>query len=120
MSEEQQIQAEQETPVADTQMDVTSALLIYKNLQITTNELLHQFTASHKDNVTMAKVFKAVISDLAYDPDKFQNKKAAKLYQACFAVLKAKEVLKADMKQKLSEGVDGVSDDLKEKLMKEF
>lgn len=120
MSEEQQIQAEKTTPVADGEVDVTSALLIYRNLQISTNELLQEFTASHKDNVTMSKVFKALLGDLTYDADKFKNKKAAKLYQLSFAILKAKEVLKNDMKQKLQEGVDGVSDEVKAKLLKEI
>lgn len=109
-----------EEQVPTQQDEVTTALVIYRNLQITTNELLQEFAVSHKDNVTMAKVFKAVINDLAYDPDKFQNKKAAKLYQLCFAILKAKEVLKSDMKQKLTEGVDGVSDELKQQLLREM
>jgi hypothetical protein len=112
MSEEQQ---------APTQEDeVRTALVLYKNLQITATDLIKEFTVSHKDNVTLAKVFNAVMTDMSYEADRFQNVKAQKLYQAVSVVLKAKEVLKNDMKQKLSEGVAGVSDEAKAKILKEM
>lgn len=100
--------------------EVRTALVLYKNLQITAIDLVKEFTASHKDNVTLAKVFSAVVSDLAYDPDKFQNAKAQKLYQTATVILKAKEVLKNDMKQKLAEGVEGVSDEAKANILKDM
>lgn len=111
MSEEQQITETDE---------VTTALVVYKNLQLTVNDLTQQFSASHLDNVTLGKVFRAVIGDLTYDGKKFSNKKAAKLYQASFAVLKAKEVLRNDMKNKLNSGEVEISAESKEQLLKEL
>jgi hypothetical protein len=112
MSEEQQ---------APTQEDeVRTALVLYKNLQITATDLIKEFTASHKDNVTLAKVFNAVVSDMSYEADRFQNAKAQKLYQTASVILKAKEVLKNDMKQKLAEGVAGISEETKVKILKEM
>lgn len=98
---------------------VQSALLIYKNLQITTSELINEMMASHLDKVNLGVVLQALLSDIAYEPGKIKNIKAARLYQLSHAILKAKEVIRADLKDKLSEDGD-MSEESKAKVLKEL
>jgi hypothetical protein len=101
--------------------EVTSALVVYKNLQITTSELIQEMTASHLDKVNLGKVLQALLSDLSYEPNRFNNVKAQRLYQLGSALLKAKEVLRADMKNKLAANeVGNISEETKNKLIKEL
>lgn len=101
--------------------EVSSALLIYKNLLITANDVVSSLTKSHLDKTTLAKVMMASLEDIAYQQDRFENKKAQKLYQAIFAINKAKNVLRNDMAAKLGNGeVEGITDEAKEKMMKEL
>lgn len=114
-SEETQVE---EQVVVD---DVSSALLIYKNLLITANDVVGSLTKSHLDRVTLAKVVMASLEDIAYQSDRFENKKAQRLYQAIFAINRAKNVLRGDMSAKLGNGeVEGITDEAKEKMMKEL
>lgn len=103
------------------QDEVTSALVVYKNLQLTTTELIQDMTTNHLDKVNLGKVLQALLVDLSYEPNRFSNVKAQKLYQLGSALLKSKEVLRADMKNKLmSNEVDNISEDTKNKLIKEL
>lgn len=101
--------------------DVSSALLIYKNLLLTAQEITSSLTKSHLDKTTMAKVLLASLEDISYIPDRFQNTKAQKLYQAIFAINRAKNVLRNDMVDKLkSGGVEEITDEAREKMIKEL
>ena len=98
--------------------DVSSALLIYKNLLLTAQEITSSLTKSHLDKTTMAKVLLASLEDISYIPDRFQNTKAQKLYQAIFAINRAKNVLRNDMVDKLkSGGVEEITDEAREKMI---
>lgn len=147
MSEEQQLEAtdvEEGEIVTDVPemgpMDVDQALLLYKNLQLSLNHeidsMLSPFVYDKQgkrtksknqsrrltDLMTMATVLKRVLVDLEPNPEQFETEKGKHLYGSMFAVMKAKEVIKADLKSKILSGdvPNNVSQELKDKLLKEL
>lgn len=143
MSEEQQLAATAATPEADTPrgpMTIDEALMLYKNLQLALSQeidfLLSPFnyTGDGKrsknksqskrltDLAIAAKVVKSVLRDIEPNPDQFDTDKARNLYGSMLIVFKAKEVIKSDLKSKIMSGdlPDNVSQELKDKLMKDL
>jgi hypothetical protein len=123
------------------EMTIDVALLIYKNFRMsiaeTSDRLIspYQYDSrgkAHKrkseavrltDLTTLSLVVKAVAGDINPNPDQFENEKAKQLYGQMMAVAKAKEVIKADMRSKLlsnDDSVSGVSEELKQKVLKEM
>ena len=100
--------------------ELQSALLLYQNLQITTTELINKMSSNHQDRVNLAVVLKSILSDISYEPGKIKNKNAAKLYQLAHVILKSKEVIKVDLRNKLVSGETEVSEDTKNKILKEM
>ncbi len=137
-SEEQQLNdTTPEAVVAE--MDIDQALLIYKNMQINVSVLIEDFISptnkngkrktekqKHLDLRQLANTFKLATGDLQYNEDsfkrdgKFPYPKALDLYKQLMAIQKAKEVIKNDLRDKVTSGEVTLTEEQKQKLLKEL
>ena len=121
-------------------MDIDSALVLYRNLQFSINntidELVSPVTKNGKrkntntrlyDLITLGNVLKVVVRDLDIDTKQFEengdvvNAKALNLYSQVMAVMKAKDTIKEDLRNKVANNeVEGLSEELRKKVLKEL
>lgn len=143
MSEEQQLEdttQEATETLPSGVMSIDEALLLYKNLQLSLFTELDRMLSPHmydgkgkrtkakseakklQDLMWISQILKAAIGDIEPNPSQFNTEKGKHVYGSIFAIFKAKEVIKADLKAKLlsGEGPSNVSEELKAKLLKEL
>ena len=143
MSEEQQLEDTTQEAGNETTpgvMGIDEALMLYKNLQLSLFSELDRMLSPHmydskgkrtkakseakklQDLMWISQILKAAIGDIEPNPSQFNTEKGKHVYGSIFAIFKAKEVIKADLKAKLlaGEGPSNLSEELKAKLLKEL
>ena len=142
-NEETQLEAEKQLET-DTEaipvLDVDQALVLYKNLQfniaVMVDDLVSPVTRGGKkktenqrltDINILKNTFKTVVADLVFNPSQYKKDdgtipfpKALDLYKQVMAVQKAKEVIKADMAQKVVSGEVELTQEQKQKFLNEL
>lgn len=141
-SEEQQLKdttvEASPNPISD-KMDIDVALLIYKNLTPALNDGFKLLISPYhhdkngkstkaknqatkmKDLMMAAQLIEKIILDIEVKADQFESEKANNLYGHFMAVMKAKEVIKSDLRERIAAGsVENMSEELKQKVLKEL
>lgn len=140
-SEEQQLKEDEVYKQKAGEMDIDSALVLYRNLQYSIDSIIDEMTSpvtKHgkrkttnvrlQDLRTLGNVIKIVVKDLDIDTAQFEDDdkhvvfpKALSLYSQIMAVQKAKQVIKEDLKAKIMNGeVENISEELKQKVLKDL
>lgn len=123
----------------NTEMDINTALLFYKNFQEGIADNIDRLASPFNydkngkatkrkneakktgDLYTLATVFRAVVADLEAKPNQFNEQRAKDLYGHIMAVIKSKEIIRADLRIKLlnnDESVNAITDEAKQQLLK--